>query len=610
MSKKSKSSTARPEGSGNSSSLKESKFPYSKEEALSDRLLPILTKTDIRDLKETTWEDETYELMAEQVLEPKKLAKGLKIVRVLNEFSFWYLRDSPQSDNICWRPTPPVPGVGEKWSHFQVRGRAASLNGPARYLAMAGEFFVKWPTMESIPIKLDKGTITDIAMVKDPLFRDSTPALAIYTKRYIYFLLTPDYFFEESWKSVLSYWETYMEVDNLYIPDLDHTEPRSPWWHGKTSHRAFRRWKRQYLLEEGLPAGEEDHSRDGPQPGDKDDDKEDLADFLKLNLSEEYLFSEEEVTNKKKTKGARSESGASASQKGKLRQGLPAKGKSKGRSTAAAKQGGDNSSHDDEVVQTDDSHCKKKSKQPVTGRGPPKRPAMVDNPVYRSVKRKTTKDATTSRIVCPRSKSPSTTSVASENPNASSERAENEEPSMPKEGPSLQATHAPGSTSSIPTTHSFSTHLPNQLSHQPTPFVPVVNEPEAAASFPSLSTPHMDSVRRGMGGLHLGAPGNVQTYFPSDGWRLGGDGMDRTQYHFSGSDSDYQPADNHHSQPNHSFVGPFSPLQPLSHSYVSPDNSMQFQFLQMIQSALHGSDGDAAHPYDEAAPGDMHFPAS
>jgi hypothetical protein len=95
----------------------------------------------------------------------------------LNDFSFWYARyprgitkgDGKKKPVL---PTPPLPGAGEKWSGFCLRGVTASLNGPARYLAMAGEFEVEWPTLESVPLELKKGEIEDIALLSDPAFRD------------------------------------------------------------------------------------------------------------------------------------------------------------------------------------------------------------------------------------------------------------------------------------------------------------------------------------------------------------------------------------------------------------------------------------------------------
>lgn len=66
-----------------------------------------------------------------------------------------------------------------------LRGRVASLNGPARYLAMAGEFFVDWPTMDSAPLWLKEGEIEDIAMAHDALFRGG-----YVLNQAVYFLLT------------------------------------------------------------------------------------------------------------------------------------------------------------------------------------------------------------------------------------------------------------------------------------------------------------------------------------------------------------------------------------------------------------------------------------
>ncbi|KAG8691686.1 hypothetical protein FRC11_012891 [Ceratobasidium sp. 423] len=264
------------------------KLPYTEDEALAARFYQSPTKEEAKNLRETKWRPESFPLSAERVKEPEELEQDIKKMRVINEFSFWLERTAIAKgpSNKVLRPTAPIPGVGEPWSDFVLRGRAASLNGPARYLAMAGEFFVKWPTMDSFPLELKKGEIEDIVMIDDEGFRDGKPSLAVITEEYIYFLLTPDFFFEKPWESVVPFWESYMEAEGFYIEDIDHRSARQSWWHGRKSHRAYRRWKVRFLAEEGESPGTFDTSRDRPQPGDQDDDEFGLDDFSDYTGSE------------------------------------------------------------------------------------------------------------------------------------------------------------------------------------------------------------------------------------------------------------------------------------------------------------------------------------
>ncbi|KDN34378.1 hypothetical protein RSAG8_12526, partial [Rhizoctonia solani AG-8 WAC10335] len=147
-------------------------LPYKIKDAIKARRLAGPNNKTAQELRDTEWKDETYQLIAEKVQEPEALPDDYKIMRVLNEFSMWYERTSTRgSREKTWRPTAPIPGIGEKWGDFIVRGCVASLNGQARYLAQAGEFFVDWPTMESVPLRLRKGDVEDIALVSDDAFR-------------------------------------------------------------------------------------------------------------------------------------------------------------------------------------------------------------------------------------------------------------------------------------------------------------------------------------------------------------------------------------------------------------------------------------------------------
>lgn len=83
-------------------------------------------------------------------------------VRVIQSFSFW--EDST--------PVPILPDTkrSKNWHKIRIRGSVASLNGPSRFLAQAGEFLVDWPLQHCVPMKIFR--LKDIRIDSHHTFRN------------------------------------------------------------------------------------------------------------------------------------------------------------------------------------------------------------------------------------------------------------------------------------------------------------------------------------------------------------------------------------------------------------------------------------------------------
>ena len=67
-------------------------------------------------------------------------------------------------------PVHVKPSRKHKRPGLIMRANVASLNGPSRFLAQAGEFDIEWPLMDVIPMQVNN--IKKICIDKDRRFQD------------------------------------------------------------------------------------------------------------------------------------------------------------------------------------------------------------------------------------------------------------------------------------------------------------------------------------------------------------------------------------------------------------------------------------------------------
>ncbi|KDN33857.1 hypothetical protein RSAG8_13048, partial [Rhizoctonia solani AG-8 WAC10335] len=113
------------------------------------------------------WRPERTILKPEDVPNRASQVKNKRELRVISAFTFWKY-NAEYGRNV----QAPVPIAGEDLSSYELRGMVASLNGPYRFCAMAGELKVDYPLRDSCPIWIKYGNIESVGLVSDPSFRD------------------------------------------------------------------------------------------------------------------------------------------------------------------------------------------------------------------------------------------------------------------------------------------------------------------------------------------------------------------------------------------------------------------------------------------------------
>ncbi|KDN38284.1 hypothetical protein RSAG8_09583, partial [Rhizoctonia solani AG-8 WAC10335] len=218
-----------------------------------------------------SWQAQDIVLRPEDVPDRARQLKEKRELRVINAFTFWKFKGN---DRRSLRA--PVPIAGEDMLFFELMGMVASLNGPYRFCAMAGELKVDYPLRDACPIWIKHGEIECIGMVADPNFRDSQPYLAVTTRDYIYFLVTPACFFEREWRSALTLWAKYLKHQgDLCLSIIDYRSARPQWWRGLRSWNRYKRWKRRWCRKSKIRvAASNDKTGDVPREGDIDDSKD------------------------------------------------------------------------------------------------------------------------------------------------------------------------------------------------------------------------------------------------------------------------------------------------------------------------------------------------
>ncbi|KAG8725127.1 hypothetical protein FRC09_008139 [Ceratobasidium sp. 395] len=253
-----------------------------------------------------TWVKQGYRLMAEQTVEP--CSEDDFELRVMTYWTF-------VQNNCVYVPQPNMsPG---QWKGISLIGDAASLNGPAKYIAASGEYwdYIKWPTFEYQPMVVTG--IKSLKVEKEMLFRDGQSAFAVCTSRYMYLLAIPDNPMFAPWKDALPAWAktlTGVKADTLIIkpPNLNR---RPAYWHGLKSWKGARKQVRknnkkngEKLVKLGVASAEAPRNtdrRDDEESGEEGEEEEEDEEEEGEEEAQEKAHSARQRGTSSKTNGNR-----------------------------------------------------------------------------------------------------------------------------------------------------------------------------------------------------------------------------------------------------------------------------------------------------------------
>ncbi|KAG9098818.1 hypothetical protein FS749_002879 [Ceratobasidium sp. UAMH 11750] len=211
-----------------------------------------------RDQKD--WRQESQlSLLPEATQDQSAVAPGTYQIRALHGFSIW------EGDKLV-KITPKT--TVQQLKKYTIYASCASLNGPAYYLVMAGEWEVDYPLLEKQSLRLTG--LQKACIDKHPRFRGSTKWITMRTVNAIYYMLQPEVIYEGMWTESVGEWSGTRPAQgaNLHYFDVDPNQPRPDFWGGLASWKAFRRWyeaENMVTIEDG---------NESARPNDADDDLE------------------------------------------------------------------------------------------------------------------------------------------------------------------------------------------------------------------------------------------------------------------------------------------------------------------------------------------------
>ncbi|KAG8734298.1 hypothetical protein FRC10_011773 [Ceratobasidium sp. 414] len=246
--------------------------------------------------KGATWRKENeLALLPEATQEKLQAGKGkcnslvADLIRALHGFSIW-------EGNKLVKITPNT--TVKRLEKYTVYTSCASLDGPARYLVMAGEWEVEYPLLDKQPLRLTG--LKKARVDKHDRFRRGAHWLTLRSATAIYFLLQPDEPYEAMWGECVDEWSATREANgaDLRYSDVDCNEPRRGFWRGRTSWVAYRAWCRGrggLSVDDGNESAHSDDTEDDLEEPGWDEDGGDRGDAEYREAETEISSSEEEV---------------------------------------------------------------------------------------------------------------------------------------------------------------------------------------------------------------------------------------------------------------------------------------------------------------------------
>ncbi|KAG9121684.1 hypothetical protein FRC07_002272 [Ceratobasidium sp. 392] len=159
--------------------------------------------------------------------------------------------------------TPDTPA--SELASLKVYARMASLNGPAYYMIMAGEWEVEWDMYDSVSVYVTG--ITEVCLETSNRFRDGIPWTCVKTKGFCFFMLEPSEAMQRLWnRCVDSEWPKPAKGTMIRYQSLDFTKGRPGYWHGRQS------WLKTVEWVVADSEGKIQPPEDEPRPDDISDD--------------------------------------------------------------------------------------------------------------------------------------------------------------------------------------------------------------------------------------------------------------------------------------------------------------------------------------------------
>ncbi|KAG9084380.1 hypothetical protein FRC06_004102 [Ceratobasidium sp. 370] len=206
-------------------------------------------------------------------------------LRAIHNWSFW---KANKPFDMRKSKTRNLKGV-------ELRGQVASLNGPTRFAAMAGEFYI--PSMQYVVARIKD--LESIYVTSEERYRDkSTYVFAVETTGYMYFLIQPEEFYDKRYERWCEDYTLAVEFTEVFW-----NAARPNWWKHLDSWLEFKTWARKQT-DVSKCSGKEDKSGDQPRDDDTDGEEDESDDDQGTEESEgehksgcETLDSEDDPAN-------------------------------------------------------------------------------------------------------------------------------------------------------------------------------------------------------------------------------------------------------------------------------------------------------------------------